>query len=94
MKIIYTIAGLYRPAGMERILTSKANYLSEHGYDVVIVTTEQKNRPLAFPLNQGIRCVDIKPQLKTLTRDSAQTHCVPYWQMNTIYRNQLLILST
>ena len=60
MKIIYTIAGLYRPAGMERILTSKANYLSEHGYDVVIVTTEQKNRPLAFPLNQGIRCVDLE----------------------------------
>ena len=35
----------------------------------------------------------IKPQLKTLTKDSTQTHCVPYWQMNTKYRNQLLILS-
>lgn len=59
MKILYTIAGLYRPAGMERILTSKANYLAEHGYEVVIVTTEQKNRPVAFPLNASIRCIDL-----------------------------------
>lgn len=59
MKIIYTIAGLYRPAGMERILTAKANYLSRHGYEVVIVTTEQKGRPSAFALDKGVRCVDL-----------------------------------
>lgn len=59
MKIIYTIAGLYRPAGMERILTSKANYLAVHGYEVIIVTTEQKNRLTAFPLHESIRCIDL-----------------------------------
>ena len=59
MKILYTIAGLYRPAGMERILTSKANYLAGHGYEVMIVTTEQKNRPVAFPLHESVRCMDL-----------------------------------
>lgn len=59
MKILYTIAGLYRPAGMERILTSKANYLAGHGYEVMIVTTEQKNRPTVFPLHESIRCMDL-----------------------------------
>lgn len=59
MKILYTIAGLYRPAGMERILTDKANYLSGKGYDVTIVTTEQKGRAVAFPLNPGVKTIDL-----------------------------------
>ncbi len=59
MKIVYTIAGTYRPAGMERILTDKANYLATKGYNITIVTTEQKGRPDAFPLNQAIRREDL-----------------------------------
>ena len=60
MTILYTIAGLYRPAGMERILTDKANYLAACGHAVTIVTTEQKGRPAAFPLHTAIRCIDLK----------------------------------
>lgn len=59
MKILYTIAGLYRPAGMERILSDKANYLAGKGYDVTIVTTEQKGRPVAFPLHPSVRTIDL-----------------------------------
>lgn len=60
MKIFYTIAGLYRAAGMERIVTDKANYWAGAGYDVVIITTEQKGRPPAFPLASGIRHLDLE----------------------------------
>ena len=59
MKIFYTIAGLYRMAGMERILTDKANYLASEGYEVTIVTTEQKGRPVAFPLHPFIKTIDL-----------------------------------
>lgn len=59
MKIVYTIAGLYRPAGMERILTDKANYLAGKGHDVLIVTTEQEGRPDAFPLLARVRRADL-----------------------------------
>ena len=59
MRILYTIAGLYRPAGMERILTDKVNYLADKGYDIIIVTTEQKGRPCAFPLLPQIRHLDL-----------------------------------
>lgn len=44
MKLLYNIAGTYRPAGMERVLTNKANWFAAHGYEVVIVTTDQKGR--------------------------------------------------
>ena len=59
MKIIYTIAGLYRPAGMERVLTEKVSRLAVAGHDITIVTTEQKGRSVAFPLPASVKTVDL-----------------------------------
>lgn len=59
MKLLYNIAGTYRPAGMERVLTNKANWFAAHGYEVVIVTTDQKGRKPYFELDPSIRCVDL-----------------------------------
>jgi len=59
MKLIYLIAGTYRPAGMEKVLAGKANWLVSHGHEVVIVTTEQHNRESAFELDKRIRCIDL-----------------------------------
>jgi glycosyltransferase involved in cell wall biosynthesis len=59
MRIVYNIAGFYRPAGMERVLADKANWLVRNGYEVTILTTEQKGRPYAFPLDDRIRMVDL-----------------------------------
>lgn len=59
MRIVYNIAGLYRPSGMEKVLTDKANWLANHGYEVTIVTTEQKGRPDAFPLDSRIHRRDL-----------------------------------
>lgn len=59
MKIIYCIAGTCHSGGMERVLANKANYLTEHGYEVVIVTTDQQGLPPFFPLNEQIRCIDL-----------------------------------
>jgi len=59
MKLIYLIAGTYRAAGMERVLALKANWLATHGYEVMIVTTEQKGRPNAFHFDETIRFKDL-----------------------------------
>lgn len=59
MKILYCIAGTCHSGGMERVLANKANYLSAHGYEVVIATTDQQNRPPFFELDERIRCVDL-----------------------------------
>lgn len=59
MKILYNIAGFYRPAGMERVLADKANWLVGHGHEVTILTTEQKGRPYAFPLDNRIELRDL-----------------------------------
>lgn len=59
MKLVYLIPGTYRPAGMERVLANKANWFAARGDEVVIVTTDQRGRPSAFPLDSSIRCLDL-----------------------------------
>ena len=60
MKIIYNIPNIIRMAGMERILAIKANYLAGlTGMEVVIITYEQKNLPLAFDFSDKIRFYDL-----------------------------------
>ena len=60
MKIIYVYPKLTFPAGTERILVDKMNYLADHvGYDVMLVTYEQDNHPIIYPLSQKVTHVDI-----------------------------------
>lgn len=59
MKIVYCIHGTFNSGGMERIIIEKANYLSENGYDICIVTTEQKKRKSFFKINDNIKCYDL-----------------------------------
>ncbi|MBR2227730.1 MAG: glycosyltransferase, partial [Bacteroidales bacterium] len=60
MKIIYLIDTLYKAGGMERILTAKANALTErYGCEVLLVTNHQKGRPVFFPLSPGVRHIDL-----------------------------------
>lgn len=59
MKIVYCIPQLWNCGGMERILSIKANYLAENGYDVCFVTTCQAGKESYFPLVPSIKCYDL-----------------------------------
>lgn len=59
MKILYNIAGTCHSGGMERVLANKANWLVEHGHDVVIVTTDQRGEQPFFALDGRISCYDL-----------------------------------
>lgn len=52
MKIIYCLEGTFNSGGKERIIIAKANWLSQKGHDVTIITTEQKGRKDFYPLNR------------------------------------------
>ena len=51
MKIVYTIAATYNSGGMERVLANKANWLVRNGYEIRILTTDQKARSSFFELD-------------------------------------------
>lgn len=59
MKIVYCLHSTFNSGGMERIVISKANYLTRLGYEVTIVTTNQKNRDSFFPVDSDVQCVDL-----------------------------------
>lgn len=59
MKVIYLIPGTYRPAGMERALAVKVNFLAAHGFDVLVVTTDQRGQVPAFEFDSRVRQVDL-----------------------------------
>lgn len=59
MKILYCIAGTRHSGGMERVLANKANWLVQHGYEVMIVTTDQQGEPPFFALDKRISCYDL-----------------------------------
>ena len=59
-KIVYCVPSLYIPGGVERVLTLKANYFAEHlGYDITIVLTDGKDKPLAFSLSDKVKVVNL-----------------------------------
>ena len=59
MKLVYCISATHNSGGMERVLANKANYLAARGYDITVVTTDQRGLSPFFPLDGRIRCVDL-----------------------------------
>lgn len=59
MKLIYTIAATYNSGGMERVLANKANWLVRNGYEISILTTDQKGRSSFFDFDPRIRFYDL-----------------------------------
>lgn len=46
--------------GVERVLTLKVNYFAEHyGYDITIILTEGKDKPLFYPLSEKIKVINL-----------------------------------
>lgn len=76
MKILYLIHSTYNPGGMERVLLNKVRYFVEKkGWDVIVVTTDQHDRPSFYPFPEGVKMIDLginysddngKPFLKKL----------------------------
>ncbi|EEX18503.1 glycosyltransferase family 4 protein [Prevotella veroralis] len=62
MKIAYIVNGLYNSAGMERVLTVRANNLCNL-YDITFITKAQGNRPDYFPLDKTIHRIDIAEEV-------------------------------
>ena len=58
VKIAFTIDSMYNSGGMERILTTIANHLSQN-YTVYIITAFQKDRPYFYRLDNKVHSFDL-----------------------------------
>lgn len=78
MKIVYCIRGLYNSGGMERVLANKVNWLVERGWDVNIVTTDQKGRGAFFQLDPRIDVYDLGVNYEDTNGSSFLYKCLLY----------------
>lgn len=60
MKLIYCIHSVCNPGGMERVLLNKVTYLVRNlGWDITVVTTDQKGKAPFYPFPKEVRMVDL-----------------------------------
>ena len=60
MKIIFSTDQIYLHGGIEKVLAEKANYFADEcGYEVIILTSEQKGQYPCYPLSSKIQLIDL-----------------------------------
>lgn len=56
-RIVYILDTLSMPGGIARVISAKASWLAEHGYDVTILQTEGEGTDSYFPLSPRVGVV-------------------------------------
>lgn len=90
IKIVYCIPSLDRPSGMERVLTTKANYLVEKlGYDVSIILTDNKGANPYFPLSNKVKIIQLDVNIDSLWKFSIWKRIYLYNKKSRDYKRKL-----
>ena len=90
LKIVYVTPALYMAGGVERVLTLKANYFAEHfGYDITIILTEGKGKPLFYPLSDKIKIVNLDINFEELWTCSFVKKVFVYLKKQRIFKKRL-----
>ncbi|QQT25882.1 glycosyltransferase family 4 protein [Sphingobacterium spiritivorum] len=92
MIIVYCISGTFNSGGMERVLTNKANYLVRQGYDISIITTDQKGRKPYFTLDPRIDQHDLGINYKDDLDKGLLTRVITYFRKQRKHRKALSTL--
>lgn len=90
LKIVYVTPALYMAGGVERVLTLKANYFAEHfGYDITIILTEGKDKPLFYPLSEKIKVINLNIGFEELWTCSFAKKIFAYLKKQRQYKKAL-----
>ena len=90
LKLVYVTPALYMAGGVERVLTLKANYFAEHyAYDITIILTEGKNKPLFYPLSEKIKVVNLDINFEELWNCSFAKKIIVYLKKQHLFKKRL-----
>ena len=90
--IAYCIPSLDRPSGMERVLTTKANYLTNYyGYDITIILTDNKDTKPYFTLSPDIKIIQLDINIDNLWMYPIRKRIYLYLKKQREYRQKLEI---
>ena len=87
LKLVYLTPALYMAGGVERVLTLKANYFVEHyDYDITIILTEGKDKPLFYPLSDKVKVVNLNIGFEELWTCSFVKKIFVYLKKQRLYK--------
>ena len=90
MKIAYCTPSLYIAGGIERVLTTKMNYLADKaGYEVWVILTDGKGKNPYFPLSDKIHIVNLDLNFEELWSLSFLKKIFVYLKKQRIYKKKL-----
>ena len=88
--IVYCTPSLYIPGGIERVLTTKANYLADvAGYTVYIILTDGQDKSPYYPLSSQIRLIQLGIEFEELWGLPLYKKIIVYLQKQRIYKCKL-----
>ena len=89
-KIVYCTPSLYIPGGVERVLTTKANYLADvAGYDIYIVLTDGKGKGPYYHLSPKVKIIQLDINFEELWHLSFFKKIPVYLHKQRIYKKRL-----
>ncbi|MBP3942156.1 glycosyltransferase family 4 protein [Sphingobacteriaceae bacterium WQ 2009] len=89
MKIVYCINGTYNSGGMERVLANKVNFLTNFGYDVTIITCDQRGLNHFFKINENVKHIDLGINYVTTVDKNIITKSAAYFYKQAIHKQRL-----
>lgn len=90
LKIVYLTPALYLAGGVERVLSLKASYFAEHfDYDVTIVLTEGREKPLFYTLSEKVKVVHLDIGFEELWTCSFVKKIFVYLRKQRLFRKRL-----
>lgn len=90
MKLIYCIASVHHPGGMERVLLNKLRWFVRQGYhDLAVVTTDQQGLPPFYDFPPEVRMIDLAVNYTADNDKSALAKILGYFRRRRLHRRRL-----
>jgi glycosyltransferase involved in cell wall biosynthesis len=90
MRILYVTDALAVWGGIERVLSDKMNYLvQEYGYEIYVVTADQGNHPIPFPLDKRIHVKDMNIRFHQQYKYHGIKRFFKYRELERLYKKRL-----
>ncbi len=90
MKLVYCIASVYNPGGMERVLLNKLRWWLRRGdCELLVVTTDQQGRPPFYEFPPEVRMVDLGINYTEDLGRGALAHTLAYLRKRRLHRKAL-----
>lgn len=93
MKVIYIYNSLAITGGLERVIVDRMNYFADRlGYEPYIITTDQGDHPLVYPLSPGVKHIDMGIRFHSRYQYGYMARYRIYKKMIKKFNNKLLDL--